>query len=248
VTGLPDSIFLPTHEVHVWRIPLIASRQEREALNPWLDAHERAALARMVSRAERERREVAWGRRRAILTRYLDCAPENVGFERRPTGRPEIASPEGSGLQFSLAHSGSFGLLAVARCSVGVDVEEIDAEIDTERLAARFFTDGEAEYLRGLAREDRVSACFRLWVLKEAYVKAIGEGVPSGLSKHEFSLDGPRLLGSSRRVEEERTRGKASFSPKAPVPYPLSLFEIPASEGTVAALAVLDCNVRLTIQ
>ena len=238
MTGLPDSISLPPHAVHVWRIPLIASRQERSALNRWLDARERAALDRMVPRTERERREIAWGRLRYVLSRYLDCLPETVGIERRPTGRPEIASPGDSGLQFSLAHSGSFGLLAVAGRSLGVDVERVDAAIDTQRLAARFFADGEIEYLQGLPSEERVSACFRLWVLKEAYVKAIGEGVPGGLSKHEFSLDGPRLLGM---------RGQAPFAQKVPVPYELSLFEIPVSKGYVAALAVLDREVRLTI-
>ena len=217
---------LSEHEIHVWRFPLIAARQEITALSHWLDEREKNALARMISRVERDKRIVAWGRLRYILSRYLGCAPGGIEILRKESGRPEIAYPEDTGLRFSLSHSGSFGLVGVSWNAVGVDIEEIDLALNAAQLAARFFTSNEVERLRDCSEDERLQRFFRLWVLKEAYLKAHGEQVPSGLSKCELRLeaDGPRLVGSSFESQESQR----------------VLAEIPVGTGYVAALAGLQ--------
>lgn len=216
---------LPANAVHIWRFPLIAARQEISGLAHWLSKHERETLDRIISCDERDKRIVAWGRLRYILSRYLGCAPGDIQIKREPLGRPEIVYPKSEGLRFSLSHSKNMGLIGVACCAVGVDIEKIQPMMNVERLVARFFSPDEATKLRSLPEAEQVLSFFRLWVLKEAYLKAIGAGVPAGLSKCEIALhaDGPLIL-------------RSEFEGQQPQ---YALIEIPVSKGYVAALASL---------
>ncbi len=187
---------LSEHGIHVWRFPLIGTRQEMATVGQWLSEREYARLDGILSRVKRDGRMVAWGRLRFILSRYLDCVPGDVGIERTSSGRPEIVFPEGADLRFSLTHSGDHALLAVSRMAVGIDLEQMRPSVDVQALAARFFAGNESEAIACLPEDEQVEAFFRVWVRKEAYLKACGGSVPVGLSKCEVSVAAgePRIL------------------------------------------------------
>jgi len=214
---------LSEHGIHLWRFPLIAARQEMTALIHWLSEREKASLERMRSHRLRDKRIVAWGRLRYILSRYLDCAPGDIQLSREGAGRPEIVALDSAGLRFNLSHSGSLGLAGVSWNAIGVDIEKVDASLDVERVAARFFAPSEVAHIRNLAQDEKIEAFFLLWVLKEAHLKAYGARVPAGLSQCEIVLDpdGPRLSGTG------------ADSPGSQH----VLIEIPVSKGYAAALA-----------
>lgn len=215
---------LPDHAVHVWRFPLIAARQEISALGHWLDERENEALDRMISRVERDKRIVAWGRLRYILSRYLELSPGDIGIERGSSGRPEIVPREETDPSFSLTHSGNHALLAVSQMPVGIDLENIRASIDANVLSKRFFTRNESEALARLSADERVEVFFRVWVRKEAYLKAVGGSVPAGLSKCEVSAEvaDPRVLATNFEEMDSLSQ----------------LMDIPVHKGYLAALAV----------
>jgi 4'-phosphopantetheinyl transferase len=210
--------------VHVWRFSLISSRQEQTAIRHWLDPLQQDAINRLVSPRERGTRIVAWGRLRFILSRYLRCAPEEIRMERLPDGRPIVVSPETPRLQFSLAHSGSLGLVAVSVNDVGVDIEAVRVTANVDRLAARFYAPAEVEELQRSPQPERTQEFFRLWVLKEAYLKSIGRGVPAGLSKCVIASrsGGPHVV---LRTDFDGAHGQRVLA------------EIPVSKGYVAALS-----------
>lgn len=64
---------------------------------------------------------------REILGRYSGLPADELRFETNEHGKPRLAAPDGE-LEFNLSHSGSLGLVAVARREVGVDVERIRAK------------------------------------------------------------------------------------------------------------------------
>jgi phosphopantetheinyl transferase len=90
-----------------------------------------------------------------------------------------------------LAHSGNVLVCAVTqRDTVGVDVETRGPRTAAAGLAERYFTAAEAEWVA--ADPD---ARFRmLWVLKEAYLKALGVGLAGGLATLECRIEPPYIV------------------------------------------------------
>lgn len=101
------------------------------------------------------------------------------------TGKPYLAGLDG--VFFSLSHSGSFALCAIADHEIGADVETV-RNIDM-KIAKRFFCAGEYELIAAQesdeARSDRF---FRYWTLKESFLKATGFGLRLPLNRFEIVL------------------------------------------------------------
>lgn len=114
---------------------------------------------------------------RTLLGRYLSCVPEQIQFNYGVRGKPAIAVPTSHRLHFNLSHSGSWAVLAIATESVGVDLEQGNPRVEAVALANRFFSTEDRSWLLAHPPEDRQRAFFRLWVAREAVLKADGTGL-----------------------------------------------------------------------
>lgn len=98
----------------------------------------------------------------------------NVSIEVKPTGKPYLAGKES--LFFNLSHSENKVMCAVADKEVGCDVER-KTEFD-QALASYVMTKQEFQQIYGLESEAKQQEMFfRLWTLKESYMKATGLGI-----------------------------------------------------------------------
>lgn len=119
-----------------------------------------------------------------LLQRTLDAAgvcPIGHELKRSENGRPYFDGLKA--LDFSISHSESAvacALSADGEGNVGVDVERVDGQRDTERFAKRFFSENERAALE--AAEDTERSWTRIWTKKEAYIKYLG-GSPVRLSE-----------------------------------------------------------------
>lgn len=77
--------------------------------------------------------------------------------------------------------------------NVAIDIEEVIDRSDLPLVASNFLHVREKERLFGLAHPRFVESFYRHWVVKEAYVKLLGEGIPYGLHKFEVCFIGKRL-------------------------------------------------------
>jgi phosphopantetheine--protein transferase-like protein len=114
-----------------------------------------------------------------------------------PSGKPVLCGAP-LDLRFNLSHSGDWILLGVSLArELGVDIQLHRSlrYTSVEKLSRRFFAHAEWEALMSMPEDERLSGFYRLWVLKEAFVKAQGCGLSSGLKRFVVSLDG-RLLSS----------------------------------------------------
>jgi 4'-phosphopantetheinyl transferase len=111
-----------------------------------------------------------------------------ITFEETPNGRPHIA--EAPDLWFSFS-SCRFGILAAWSSThlVGVDIEDHSRELEAVDLARQYFSAAEAAVVEGADGAELLRTFFRLWSLKEAALKSIGEGLPFGLDTFEFELE-----------------------------------------------------------
>lgn len=176
---------LPAGEIHLWCADLDAVDPDESVLA----ADERGRAARMPGRAR-----TRFARSRELLRRLLSAygagVPEGIAIAIGAEGKPRLAA---GGLRFSLAHTGGLWLAAFApSADVGVDVERTDRNVDRERVAARVFAPAEVEALRLLPQPAKVAAFFRAWTVREALVKARGEGMFTLSSKVAVDLDPSR--------------------------------------------------------
>ncbi len=87
---------------------------------------------------------------------------------------------------------------------------------DAEQIAASFFSAREGATLRLLPEEEREAAFFRCWTRKEAYVKAIGDGLAQPLDQFDVPLTdtpGPQLLPAGASRTEEAGWFLEAFTP-----------------------------------
>jgi 4'-phosphopantetheinyl transferase len=233
----PKTLVLRKDEVHVWRVALDQARPRERRLRQTLSQEEHERAARFHFQRDRERFIVARGLLRLILGRYLDVKPSQLQFSYGPHGKPALASECGvNALRFNLSHSHELALYAVTRGrDVGVDVEHVRGDMDTEAIANRFFSEQETAILRSLAPEGRRKAFFACWTRKEAYIKARGEG----LTIPPDSVSVAFAPGEAAGLLDVRDRpGEASS---------WSLLELHPDPSYAAALAVEGRNLRLRL-
>ena len=123
---------------------------------------------------------------RSLLQHYTGQPAASWEFQLGPYGRPE-ADP--SAPRFNLSHTRGTTIIAFTAPGVelGADVEA-RSRSDHWRLAERFFADDEAQEVRRARVDDKGELFLRFWTLKEAYVKAIGQGISIGLGSFAFTL------------------------------------------------------------
>lgn len=184
---------LPNDEVHLWRIDL---DQPTNGLWELLSADEQERGQRFRFEHHRQLFVVGRGVLRLILGKYGDMPASTLAFSYGRQGKPYLTTQPS--LQFNLSHSAKWALLAITRLeTVGVDIEQIRQLPDMLGLAKRFFALTEYEQLRQLPAQQQAPAFFECWTRKEAYLKAIGEGLTHPLDQFSVTFgDGqlPRLL------------------------------------------------------
>jgi len=151
-----------------------------------------------------------------------------------PHGKPRLANAP-IDLRFNLSHSSERALLAITiGHEAGVDIER-ERSIETLDLADRFFSAAESATLRALPPADQVPAFFRCWTRKEAFVKAIGNGLAFPLDGFEVSLanaDASQLLRSCSADPGVLDRWR--------------ILSVPAESGYAAAVATDIEDAHLT--
>jgi 4'-phosphopantetheinyl transferase len=185
-----DAPELPQNEIHVWLAPLVVTSDELAALRNVLSSEEKARAERFIFEKDRDRFISAHGTLHRLLGAYLRCLPESISFTRRANGKPAVSTRDTArGIRFNLSHSGDFMLVGVGRDrEIGIDIEKVRAERAGEEIARRFFSTQEVEELSRLPAELRAEGFFLCWTRKEAYVKALGEGLRFPLDQFRVSL------------------------------------------------------------
>ena len=90
------------------------------------------------------------------------------------------------GVYFNLSHSGDFVLCVISDAPVGCDIERVNRGHFS--VAERVFTSGERRYLDDAQSDaERNRRFFRLWTMKESYLKMTGEGL--GVSPNRLEID-----------------------------------------------------------
>ncbi len=166
-------------DVHVWRARLDLPDSRLHDLGRYLCPDERERAGRFRFDRHRKRFVASHGILRHILGRYLEQGPAHVAFSTNAMGKPDFVSESNPPrIRFNMSHSGDLALYAVTlNRDVGIDVEQIRPNPDALQIARRYFSEPEYEMIRSTPEASRQRMFFRFWTLKEAGVKATGEGI-----------------------------------------------------------------------
>ena len=166
---------VPRASADVWVVPLRANRHLADELQQTLSSDEVERALRFRAEEDRDLFIVARGILRRILSRYVPEPPEKLAFRYGSKGKPYLRDhPD---VQFNLAHSGGLAVYGVGGEELGVDIEFVKPLTDWRKISQRFFSAREVEELKRLDPTQQVRGFFSCWARKEAYIKAIGEGI-----------------------------------------------------------------------
>lgn len=137
---------------------------------------------------------------RSVLSRYAAVAPAEWRFGRGPYGKPECEYPAPSPtpsppLFFNLANAHGLVVCAIstAYSEIGIDVERMDREVQVLETAEHHLAEPEIQRLRGLTGQSQIHEFFKIWTLKESYLKALGLGLSKSIRDFSFTFDCGRI-------------------------------------------------------
>jgi 4'-phosphopantetheinyl transferase len=198
----PFNVQLQEHEVHIWKASLETSNSVIQKLEHVLSKDEATYASRFHFEKDRRYCIVARGMLRMLLSYYLNSDPSQLRFSSNSYGKPFLTFPSlNPRLHFNLSHSRDLALYVFSYArQVGIDVEYKRAEIDIDSLARISFSSNEQAFLRSLPDNLKCDAFFNCWTRKEAYIKALGEGlsVPSPSYVDTFQPGEPTALFEDR--------------------------------------------------
>ena len=175
-------------EVVVTRLD--AGPNQVRAVIPLLSNIERERASRFAFERDRRRFVIARGQLRQLLGVRLGVAPHAVQLVYGQRGKPALAAAlAGSGLRFNLSRCGGVAVYAFAYDrEIGVDVEEVRVMPDADDIVAQMFSPRESAAYFALSPHDRPLGFFQCWTRKEAFIKALGDGLYHPLDRFDVSL------------------------------------------------------------
>lgn len=128
-----------------------------------------------------------------------DLGINNYDVEYGENGKPYLKNEL---VFYNLSHSEERAMCVVSMEEVGCDTEKI-ADIDFE-IADRFFNPSECALLDSLTDiNEKRTAFFRMWTLKESFMKATGRGMTLPLDSFSIDIDGD-VISVKQQISAEK--------------------------------------------
>ena len=115
---------------------------------------------------------------------------EDTPVTKGKMGKPSLADrPD---IHYNLSHAKGIAACIVSEQECGIDCEKVRER--RPNVMKRAFSANERQMVESASAEERDLLFFRLWTLKEAYVKALGTGISYPMDKAEFSFRGGEIV------------------------------------------------------
>lgn len=126
---------------------------------------------------------------RECLKRFGVDYSESTPIIKGKQGKPSLAEhPE---IQYNLSHGDGIAACIVGEKECGIDCERVRSY--HVNVVKRAFSEAEKALIENTEESEKDLLFFRLWTLKESYIKAIGTGLSYPLAKAEFIFDGDEI-------------------------------------------------------
>ena len=138
----------------------------------------------------------------------LDHALETYGLKEKSVeyefgewGKPSLKYQPN--IYFSLSHSGDYAICSIGDKAIGNDIELI--KHGRLKVADRFFAKEELDWMYAESDEEEITQrMFRIWTMKESFLKATGKGISLPLGDFAVIVD----------EDKDKIRVKHSYNTK----------------------------------
>lgn len=136
---------------------------------------------------------------RMVLADKTKQTMKTIMIREDEYGKPQLAGA--LPYYFNLSHSGEWIVCSVGSNQNGIDVQQ-EKKVDLQ-LAKYCFQKQERKILADLPETEQIKYFFRLWTLKESYVKCIGKGMRIALTSFGFDFSEDKILLRAENQEQE---------------------------------------------
>jgi 4'-phosphopantetheinyl transferase len=176
---------LDTDQVLIYTIYLPDFIALKSDLSTFLTSIELEKAQRFYKELDRNRFIIYRSILKFVLAAHTNLNVKNIYFDYHFNKKPYLASHPW--LYFNISHSEDFAAIAVSRKNVGVDIEYMSKDFDFTSLLPDVFDAKQILEIQNAA--DKKHAFYTSWTRKEAFVKALGQGIDENF-KYIPSSDG----------------------------------------------------------
>ena len=174
--------------IDLWCADLHQSADVVARLETCLSPDEVERADRFKFAKHRRRHVVSRGVLRCVLGGYAGRRAPDLRFGYEEKGKPFLVELDDPPI-FNLSHSDELVLIGVTQQQeLGVDVELRRAMPDALSIAQHFFSANEIKDLESVAETEIPTGFFNCWTRKEAYIKAVGDGLSAPLDRFDVTL------------------------------------------------------------
>lgn len=180
-------------EIYIFNINNIDINEDTyEGLLKFVSDEKRARIGRFRIYEDKLRSLFGEVIAKSELSKKLRCNIEDIEFEKNKYGKLKVKG--NNNIYFNISHSGDYVIVGMSDSEVGIDIEIYkDAKHETVDLAKRYYTEDEYNWILSFDEAERIKAFYKIWTLKESYVKFAGKGLSISLSSFSFAFDGSNI-------------------------------------------------------
>lgn len=213
-TNVSQVANLPENATHIWLVKMGEQLENLTYFQSILSDEEKSKVNNYKFSRDQQCSIISRACLRIFLGCYFDSEPSLIRLKKTKYGKPFLRSEPN--IYFNVSHTNELVLYSFTKIApIGIDVEYIEQNLAFHDLSNMFFAKNEINKLKELDGEELRLSFFRCWTRKEAFVKAVGEGLSFPLNKFEVTLlgDEPVCVLSENRLSKKNW-SLHSFTPR----------------------------------
>ncbi len=190
----------------IWVATLDALRSHRAGLQVLLSAAEQARCQRYVQQDDRDRYLGGRALSKLAVAKMTGLPPAEIAVITAATGKPSVSSSRAEIAlpAINISHAGELVVVALQYdAEIGVDVELFNHDVNLDDLMDVVCSKEEIAEINLPAHRTRAQKFYEFWVLKEAYLKATGEGLSADARKLTFSIDAASRVSLTNKLASD---------------------------------------------
>ncbi len=162
--------------VHIFMLPLTDLVNDTAYLTSLLSTEEQARAKRYIRVEDSKRFIICRAILKLLLSQITNRPIKDIVIQKTANHKPYVAATD---FKFNVTHTTTYGLIAISKSEVGIDVEFIDESYDYQSVLNRVFKGEDLNEIQESSTP--LSTFFKFWTRKEAIVKATGKGIDDSM-------------------------------------------------------------------